>query len=139
MSLNLRPYPISKDPREIRDWFFRIFEMLTRLNSIPWVVVDKDGDFVENIQDVVGGMVSSNIEIGIKVTYDDPNGKLDFTLDFSTLTTDTIAAADVLAFFDDDGTDHNKITFANFESTLEHDNIANNIVFRWPFLMMGAI
>jgi len=124
MALNLRPYPISKDPREIRDWFFRIFEMLTRTDSVPWRVVDKDEDFEEEIEDVVGAMVSGNSEIGIAVTYDDPNGKLDFTLEFNTLTADTIAGADVLAFFDDTGSDHNNITFANFESTLNHDNLA---------------
>lgn len=78
MSLNLRPYPISKDPREIRDWFFRIFEILTRTDSIPWRVVDKDEDFEEEIEDVVGAMVSGNVETGVDVTYDDTNGKLDF-------------------------------------------------------------
>lgn len=78
MSLNLRPYPISKDPRELRDWFFRIFEMLTREDSIPWVVVDKDGDFEEEIQDVVGAMVTGNVETGVDVTYDDTAGKLNF-------------------------------------------------------------
>lgn len=35
----------------------------------------------ENIQDIVGGMVSGNVETGITVTYDDPNGKLDFVAD----------------------------------------------------------
>ena len=35
-------------------------------------------DLTEAIQDVVGGMVSSNTETNIAVTYDDTNGKLDF-------------------------------------------------------------
>jgi hypothetical protein len=35
---------------------------------------------VERIQDIVGGMVSSNTESGISVTYDDNNGKLDFNV-----------------------------------------------------------
>ena len=35
-------------------------------------------DLTEAIQDVVGGMVSSNTETNIDVTYDDTNGKLDF-------------------------------------------------------------
>ena len=38
---------------------------------------------VERVQDIVGGMVSSNTENGIAVTYDDTNGKLNFdTEDF---------------------------------------------------------
>ena len=32
----------------------------------------------EEVQDIVGGMVSSNTETNISVTYDDTNGKLDF-------------------------------------------------------------
>lgn len=34
----------------------------------------------EEIQDIVGAMVSSNTETGISVTYDDVNGKLDFSV-----------------------------------------------------------
>jgi hypothetical protein len=34
----------------------------------------------ESIQDIVGGMVSTNTESGISVTYDDANGKLDFNV-----------------------------------------------------------
>jgi len=41
----------------------------------------------EAVQDVVGGMVASNSETGITVTYDDTNGKLDFAV--STLNQDT--------------------------------------------------
>ena len=41
----------------------------------------------EQLQDVVGGMISSNTESGITVTYDDTNGKLDFTV--GTLNQDT--------------------------------------------------
>ena len=35
-------------------------------------------DFIEGIQDIVGGMVETNTESGISVTYDDLNGKLNF-------------------------------------------------------------
>jgi hypothetical protein len=35
----------------------------------------------EQVQDIVGGMVSSNDEAGIAVTYDDAAGKLDFDVD----------------------------------------------------------
>lgn len=37
----------------------------------------------ENIQDIVGAMVSGNTETGIAVTYDDTNGKLDFVVSAS--------------------------------------------------------
>lgn len=40
----------------------------------------------EAIQDMVGTMVSSNIENGIAVTYDDTNGKLDFAVNNPTIT-----------------------------------------------------
>jgi len=51
----------------------------------------------ERVQDIVGGMVSANVESGISVTYDDPNGKLDFDVnDFSiTLTGDVTGAGTV--------------------------------------------
>lgn len=35
---------------------------------------------VERIQDIVGDMVSTNVETGIAVSYDDTNGKLDFNV-----------------------------------------------------------
>jgi|TARA_R110000765_G_scaffold21375_1_gene54873 hypothetical protein len=45
----------------------------------------------EQLQDVVGGMIGSNTESGIAVTYDDTNGKLDFTV--GTLNQDTTGNA----------------------------------------------
>ena len=42
-------------------------------------------DFTESVQDVVGGMVSTNTESGISVTYDDTNGKLDFNVNDPTI------------------------------------------------------
>jgi hypothetical protein len=43
-------------------------------------------DFTEATQDVVGGMVSTNSENGISVTYDDINGKLNFDVSDPTIT-----------------------------------------------------
>ncbi len=43
-------------------------------------------DFIEGVQDIVGGMVSTNVESGIVVTYDDANGKLDFDVADFTIT-----------------------------------------------------
>jgi len=40
----------------------------------------------EAIQDIVGGMVSTNTEAGITVSYDDTNGKLDFAVNNPTIT-----------------------------------------------------
>lgn len=40
----------------------------------------------ESIQDIVGGMVSTNTEAGITVSYDDTNGKLDFAVNNPTIT-----------------------------------------------------
>ncbi len=40
----------------------------------------------ERVQDIVGGMVSSNSESGISVTYDDENNKLDFNVADPTIT-----------------------------------------------------
>ncbi len=40
----------------------------------------------ERVQDIVGGMVSTNTESGISVSYDDTNGKLDFNVNDPTIT-----------------------------------------------------
>jgi hypothetical protein len=40
----------------------------------------------ERVQDIVGGMIDSNTESGISVTYDDVNGKLDFNVSDPTIT-----------------------------------------------------
>ena len=40
----------------------------------------------ESVQDIVGGMIDSNTESGISVTYDDVNGKLDFNVADPTIT-----------------------------------------------------
>ena len=43
-------------------------------------------NFAERVQDVAGGMVSSNSEAGITVTYNDATGKLDFNVNDPTIT-----------------------------------------------------
>lgn len=45
-------------------------------------------NYVEDTQDVVGGMVSGNTESGIAVTYDDANGKLNFNVNDPVITLD---------------------------------------------------
>jgi hypothetical protein len=51
----------------------------------------------------------------------------DIRLNITDLTADTIAAADELAFYDTSGSDVNKITFANFESSLALNNISGTL------------
>jgi len=69
----------------------------------------------ERVQDIVGGMVSTNTESGISVTYDDPNGKLDFDVnDFSiTLTGDVTGSGTV--------TNLGNVSFA---ATIQPDSVA---------------
>jgi hypothetical protein len=43
-------------------------------------------NFTEEVQDIVGTMISSNNESGISVSYDDTNGKLDFDVNDPTIT-----------------------------------------------------
>ncbi len=50
-----------------------------------------DGLTTEEVQDIVGGMVSSNTETGITVTYEDGDGTLDFVV--GTLNQDTTGNA----------------------------------------------
>jgi len=50
-------------------------------NGTEWVVLSAaTGLTQEQVQDIVGGMVSSNTETLITVTYDDINGKLNFVV-----------------------------------------------------------
>jgi hypothetical protein len=51
--------------------------------SIPSTQIS---DFTEAVQDVAGGMVSTNTENGISVTYDDGTGKLNFDVNDFTIT-----------------------------------------------------
>ena len=63
-----------------------------RTGSLLDLTVDLDGRYVtstfntEDVQDIVGGMVSGNTESGISVTYDDTNGKLNFNVNDPVIT-----------------------------------------------------
>jgi plastocyanin len=69
----------------------------------------------ERIQDVVGGMVSTNTEGGIEVTYDDPTGKLNFSVTPALITEFVDSAQDASAALLNHS-DHNKIT-ATYDDT----------------------
>jgi hypothetical protein len=52
-------------------------------NTSAWQDVGQQTLTTEEVQDIIGGMVSSNTETDIAVTYDDATGKLNFVLGFS--------------------------------------------------------
>ena len=54
---------------------------LTATVSSGIATVNLGGKTDEEIQDIIGGMVSGNTETNISVTYDDGNGKLNFVSD----------------------------------------------------------
>ena len=56
-----------------------------------------DGLTTEEVQDIVGGMVSSNTETGITVTYEDSDGTLDFAIGSGDISTAMLAADAVTA------------------------------------------
>lgn len=64
----LLPYPLSEDVVDVS-------------GDIQLLSLKLDTSLDEIIQDVTGLMISSNIETGISVTYDDALGKLNFALD----------------------------------------------------------
>ncbi len=52
-------------------------------NTSAWQDVGQQTLTTEEVQDIIGGMVSSNTETDLTITYDDTNGKIDFALDLS--------------------------------------------------------
>jgi len=62
----------------------------------------------EEVQDIVGGMVSSNTETRIGVTYDDTNGKINFVVDDMTTDNNTFRTVEVDT--NGDGTVDNTLT-----------------------------
>jgi len=58
------------------------------------ITISSTGKTTEEIQDIVGGMVSSNTESGITVAYEDGDGTLDFTV--GTLNQNTTGSAATL-------------------------------------------
>ena len=73
------------------------------------VLSDGDGSFsygdasktTEEIQDIVGGMVTSNTETGITVTYEDGDGTLDFVINPAQTTITSLLATDIKIGEDD--------------------------------------
>ena len=89
--------------------------------DIPTLESTKISDFNEAVSDAVGGMVTSNTENGISVTYDDADNTLDFDVaDFSiTLTGDVTGSGTVT-----------NLANVSFEATVadnSHDHTTTNI------------
>ena len=65
------------------------------------LVSDFAKNTTEEIQDIIGGMVSSNTETGISVTYEDGDGTLDFALGAAQTTITSLLATDIKIGEDD--------------------------------------
>jgi len=52
-------------------------------NATTWQDVGQQTLTAEEVQDIIGPMLSGNTETNITVTYDDTNNKIDFALDFT--------------------------------------------------------
>ena len=73
------------------------------------ILSDGDGSFsygdasktTEQIQDIVGGMVTGNTETGITVTYEDGDGTLDFVINPAQTTITSLLATDIKIGEDD--------------------------------------
>jgi hypothetical protein len=104
--------------------------------DIPSLESTKISDFNEAVADAVGGMVTSNTESGISVTYDDSDNTLDFDVaDFSiTLTGDVTGSGTVTnlgnvsfeATVGNDTHSHASTTISDFNEAVD-DRAANLI------------
>jgi hypothetical protein len=74
----------------------------------------------EDIQDIVGAMVSGNNETNITVTYDDPNGKLNFSV-----ATATDSVLGVASFTSDFNVNSGAVSIA--DDAIDVDELAHNI------------
>jgi hypothetical protein len=96
-----------------------------------------DANFVEGVQDIIGTMVSANVETGINVTYDDPNGKLDFQVNPFTITLTgvvtgsttitNLASSNLLTSIGDDSIILGQHTVGNYISTIVTTGTSNGI------------
>tara|TARA_Y100001968_G_scaffold246184_1_gene230389 strand:+ start:5302 stop:7146 length:1845 start_codon:yes stop_codon:yes gene_type:complete len=78
--------------------------------NLSWVNQTTDTNTqlsTEEVQDIVGGMVTGNTETGITVTYEDGDGTLDFAV--GTLNQDTTGTADHVTITDNENTDENNL------------------------------
>lgn len=90
-ALNLVIHQTAVDPSggaltEGLFWYNTVSHLLKYYDGTTvQILASGSGLTQEQIEDYVGGMVSSNTETGITVTYDDPGGKLNFVVTDSPL------------------------------------------------------
>lgn len=65
------------------------------------ITISSTGKTTEEIQDIVGGMMSGNTESGITVAYEDGDGTVDFTVSLSSFDTDALSEGSSNLYYTD--------------------------------------
>ena len=65
------------------------------------ITISSTGKTTEEIQDIVGGMMSGNTESGITVAYEDADGTVDFTVSLSSFDTDALSEGSSNLYYTD--------------------------------------
>ena len=65
------------------------------------ITISSTGKTTEEIQDIVGGMMSGNTESGITVAYEDGDGTIDFTVSLSSFDTDALSEGSTNQYYTD--------------------------------------
>ena len=65
------------------------------------ITISSTGKTTEEIQDIVGGMMSGNTEAGITVAYEDSDGTVDFTVSLSSFDTDALSEGSSNLYYTD--------------------------------------
>jgi len=118
-NLNVTQTANSGQGDKLRDAFIAVRKMFAEIYGITYTsdIQNLSGyTFIENIQDIIGGMVLGNNESNITVTYDDTNGKLDFSVGSPSLG----LASNILTLTKPDGTTDD----VNLSAYLDEDSRA---------------
>lgn len=65
------------------------------------ITISSTGKTTEEIQDIVGGMMTGNTEAGITVAYEDGDGTVDFTVSLSSFDTDALSEGSSNLYYTD--------------------------------------
>lgn len=111
------------------DYVFRQLGLRASINTIsnPGSLLTKvdnnnSRNYVPLPQGTVGQILTSHGENNVPVWQDN------IPFEINSLEADTIVSDDVIAFYDISESDTNKITFANLEGILSHDNLASKTI-----------
>ena len=91
------------------------------------ITISSTGKTTEEIQDIVGGMMSGNTEAGITVAYEDSDGTVDFTVSLSSFDTDALSEGSSNLYYTDARADA-RITNA----LVDEDNMSSNSATKLP-------